>query len=619
MDIVVVAVYQRVLSLPYVDELLQRCKSAFVGLLRDVAPAERDNIHPCASFTPKFNAMQAEMEQRAREANKQKSVKAPRAFSDSKKFANTRQGNRQSCAVGGAGASPSAASASPASSTSAAAAAGGEEDGEDLSQEQIAANIAKLKAGVPGPPRRKSSKLDKGGGAKDGGGEPAAEGKKGKEMRTWDGDKPGKQVLDYSKKDGGAPRKSKVFEGKKVDLNEAYGGAHNNAGRVVASAECWNSPGRGVGPRALLHSFAPRHCLYTLLTARSPFRLARSRFADLGGGEEEDDYDDVTDGAAGSGGSATAKSDGLWSKVKGSMATLVGKKLLERTDLDPLMEQLQSKLVEKNVATDIGGQICESVCSSLLGKQLGSFGSLRASVRAAMDSTLTRILTPSRRVDMLAAAAAARAEKRPYVIVFVGVNGVGKSTSLSKVAYYLKTNGFTPMLCACDTFRAGAVEQLRVHSQSLELPLFEKGYGRDASGIASDGIKYAAQMGHDVVLVDTAGRMQDNEPLMRSLSKLVTLNNPDLVLFVGEALVGNEAVDQVTGFNTALSEYSASREPRLIDGIMLTKFDTIDDKVGAALSLVYTTGKPIVFVGVGQTYTDIRNLNVEHCVRALLK
>jgi signal recognition particle receptor subunit alpha len=92
-----------------------------------------------------------------------------------------------------------------------------------------------------------------------------------------------------------------------------------------------------------------------------------------------------------------------------------------------------------------------------------------------------------------------------------------------------------------------------------------------------------------------------------------------LVLFVGEALVGNEAVDQVTGFNQALSEYSASRQPRLIDGIMLTKFDTISDKVGAALSLVYTTGKPIVFVGVGQTYTDIRNLNVDHCVKALLR
>jgi signal recognition particle receptor subunit alpha len=333
------------------------------------------------------------------------------------------------------------------------------------------------------------------------------------------------------------------------------------------------------------------------------------------GAEVEADDDDDFGAATVAAASPTKKAGGMFSVFQG----LVGNKPLERSALDPMMETLHSRLIEKNVASDIGGQICESVCSSLLGKQIGSFGSLRATVRDAMEKTLTRILTPSRRVDLLAACTAARAEKRPYTIVFVGVNGVGKSTSLSKVAYYLKSNGFTPMLCACDTFRAGAVEQLRVHAQSLDLPLFEKGYGRDASGIAADGIKYAAQMGYDVVMVDTAGRMQDNEPLMRSLSKLVTLNSPDLVLFVGEALVGNEAVDQVTGFNTALSEYSASKLPRIIDGIMLTKFDTIDDKVGAALSLVYTTGKPIVFVGVGQTYTDIRNLNVDHCVRALLK
>ena len=230
-----------------------------------------------------------------------------------------------------------------------------------------------------------------------------------------------------------------------------------------------------------------------------------------------------------------------------------------------------------------------------------------------------RILTPKMRINVLADARSAKARRKPYVITFVGVNGVGKSTSLSKVAYYLKSNGFTPMLCACDTFRSGAVEQLRVHAQSLEVPLYEKGYGRDASGIATDGISHAKQMGYDVVMVDTAGRMQDNEPLMRALAKLVNVNSPDLVLFVGEALAGNDAVDQVTGFNQALGEYSVARAGRLIDGIMLTKFDTINDKVGAALSLVYTTGKPIVFVGVGQTYTDIRNLNVDHIVRALLR
>ena len=296
-----------------------------------------------------------------------------------------------------------------------------------------------------------------------------------------------------------------------------------------------------------------------------------------------------------------------------------GGRPLEQEQLQPIIDKLLDRLVSKNVAENIGQQVCESVCSSLLGKQVSSFASLSTTVKASMEGALTRILTPTRRVDLLADVQRARDEKRPHVIVFVGVNGVGKSTSLSKVAYYLKSNGFVPMLCACDTFRAGAVEQLRVHAQSLELPLYEKGYGRDASGIATDGISHAKQMGYDCVLVDTAGRMQDNEPLMRALSKLVNLNNPDLVLFVGEALVGNEAVDQVTGFNQSLLEFSASKAGRVIDGIMLTKFDTISDKVGAALSLVYTTGKPIVFVGTGQTYLDIRNLNVEHVVKALLR
>ena len=550
------------LVLGYVDELLERVRDAFCGVLRGIASEGRDDSFPSKGFTAAFDSIQAELELKALEERKLKAANKPRAFTESKKFANTRQGNKESCAVGGkSSASSTAHSAadSPMGSAAEAEPAAAEEEetgsgGGALTAEQIAANRAKLRAGG-GPPGKKK-------GAK--GEDETSPAKKGKEGRSWDGDEKAlsKQQLDFSKKeDRGAP-KSKVFQGKKVDLNE--------------------------------------------------------RFGDLVDDEEEEEEEEE-EGAPGAAKPTAAASSGggrgIWASLKG----LVGAKQLERADLEPLIEQLQAQLITRNVAADIGSQICESVCTSLLGTSQQGFGTMRATVRSALEKTLTRILTPSHRVDMLAAAAAAKAEGRPYVICFVGVNGVGKSTSLSKVAYYLKSNGFTPMLCACDTFRAGAVEQLRVHANALELPLFEKGYGRDASGIAQDGVRYAKQMGHDVVLIDTAGRMQDNEPLMRALSKLVTLNNPDLVLFVGEALVGNEAVDQVRGFNKSLSEYSASRDPRLIDGIMLTKFDTISDKVGAALSLVYTTGKPIVFVGVGQTYTDIRNLNVDHCVRSLLK
>jgi len=149
--------------------------------------------------------------------------------------------------------------------------------------------------------------------------------------------------------------------------------------------------------------------------------------------------------------------------------------------------------------------------------------------------------------------------------------------------------------------------------------LYEKGYGKDAAGIAMEAIKFAHDTRVDVVLVDTAGRMQDNEPLMRSLSKLIKVNNPDLVLFVGEALVGNEAVDQLVKFNQSLADYSSNENPHIIDGIVLTKFDTIDDKVGAAISMTYITGQPIVFVGTGQTYADLKAINVNAVVNSLMK
>merc|ERR1712156_471614 len=149
--------------------------------------------------------------------------------------------------------------------------------------------------------------------------------------------------------------------------------------------------------------------------------------------------------------------------------------------------------------------------------------------------------------------------------------------------------------------------------------LYEKGYGKDAAGIAMEAINHARASHHDVVLIDTAGRMQDNEPLMRAIAQLVAINTPDLVLFVGEALVGNDAIDQVTKFNRSLVDMSPDpRRPRGIDGMLLTKYDTVDDKVGAALSMVYVTGQPIVFVGTGQKYTHLRKMQAKEVVKTLL-
>lgn len=299
--------------------------------------------------------------------------------------------------------------------------------------------------------------------------------------------------------------------------------------------------------------------------------------------------------------------------------SIAGKANLEKADLEPALKALKDRLMTKNVAEEIAEKLCESVLVSLEGKKLGSFTRISSTVQAAMEEALVRILTPRRSIDILRDVHVVKEQHKPYVVVFVGVNGVGKSTNLAKVAYWLQQHDINVMMAACDTFRSGAVEQLRTHARRLQIPIFEKGYEKDPAIVAKEAIQEATRNGSDVVLVDTAGRMQDNEPLMRALSKLIYVNSPDLVLFVGEALVGNDAVDQLSKFNQKLADLSPSSSPRLIDGILLTKFDTIDDKVGAALSMVYISGSPVMFVGCGQSYTDLKKLNVKSIVKTLLK
>ncbi|XP_035411828.1 signal recognition particle receptor subunit alpha isoform X1 [Cygnus atratus] len=360
---------------------------------------------------------------------------------------------------------------------------------------------------------------------------------------------------------------------------------------------------------------------------------------------------------------------GMFGMLKG----LVGSKSLTREDMDPVLEKMKDHLIAKNVAAEIAVQLCESVAKKLEGKVMGTFTTVTSTVKQALQEALVQILQPQRRVDVLRDVMDAQRHRRPYVVTFCGVNGVGKSTNLAKISFWLIENGFSVLIAACDTFRAGAVEQLRTHTRRLNalhppeshggrtmVQLYEKGYGKDAAGIAMEAISYARNQGFDVVLVDTAGRMQDNAPLMTALAKLIAVNAPDLVLFVGEALVGNEAVDQLVSaesfpagqmgaegvcrfcwrsrgqrqhhkrvswmrslpqvkFNKALADHSMAQTPRLIDGIVLTKFDTIDDKVGAAISMTYITSKPIVFVGTGQTYCDLRSLNAKAVVAALMK
>jgi len=331
---------------------------------------------------------------------------------------------------------------------------------------------------------------------------------------------------------------------------------------------------------------------------------------------ESDDGEDAAEANSRDAGKP-GRMGGLYKSLTRSVKNITGGAVLGEEDLGPILHQFKSDLMSKNVAAEVSDKLADSVRTAMVGKKTERFTSIAKTVKQALKESIETLLTPKKSVDVLRAAMAAKNAGRVYVIVFLGVNGVGKSTNLAKVAYYLKNKGgLDVLICACDTFRAGAVEQLKVHARCLDVPLFERGYGKDPADIAKSAIQHARNNGNDVVLVDTAGRMQDTEPLMRALAKLVAVNNPDLVLFVGEALTGNDAIDQVTKFNRSLIDFSDSR--RGIDGMLLTKYDTVDDKVGAALSMVYVTGQPVVFVGTGQKYTHLKKMQAKEVARTLL-
>ena len=181
--------------------------------------------------------------------------------------------------------------------------------------------------------------------------------------------------------------------------------------------------------------------------------------------------------------------------------------------------------------------------------------------------------------------------EKPIVLLFVGVNGSGKTTAIAKLVYELKKRGYSCIIAACDTFRAGAIEQLEKHAEKLSVKLIKHDFGADPAAVAYDAIQHAKSKRKDFVLIDTAGRMQTNINLMEEMKKIKRVANPSLTIFVGDALTGNDAIEQAKKFNEAIG----------IDGVILTKVDA-DTKGGAALSIAYAIKKPLYFIGIGQEY-----------------
>ncbi|KAI1002541.1 Signal recognition particle receptor subunit alpha [Podosphaera aphanis] len=316
------------------------------------------------------------------------------------------------------------------------------------------------------------------------------------------------------------------------------------------------------------------------------------------------------------------------SVIGGLFRNVVGGKVLTQDDLDKAIKGMENHLLQKNIAREAAVRLCDGVKRELIGVKTGNFESVQNKIQSAMESSLRKILTPTSSLDLLreidtitSPSSVSLKKRRPYVISIVGVNGVGKSTNLSKICYFLLQNKYKVLIVACDTFRSGAVEQLAVHVRNLKeltereggiVQLYQKGYGKDAANVAKDAVTFATQEDFDVVLIDTAGRRHNDQRLMSSLEKFAKFANPDKILMVGEALVGTDSVAQARNFNAAFGH------ERSLDGFIISKCDTVGDMVGTLVSMVHATNVPVLFVGVGQHYSDLRNLSVKWAVEKLL-
>jgi fused signal recognition particle receptor len=285
--------------------------------------------------------------------------------------------------------------------------------------------------------------------------------------------------------------------------------------------------------------------------------------------------------------------DGLKKSVRGLLNKLSKVELTDE-DLNPLIWEFKLNLLENDVALEVTDQIGDQVKRKLLGVEIKRFEDKHAIVFDALRATLSNILRSGRQIDLVGRLKEKSPTRMPFVIVFIGVNGTGKTTTIAKIANLIVQAGFTAVLAGSDTFRAGSIEQLEGHGKRLGLRVVKHSYGADAAAVAYDAVSHAKANGINVVLVDTAGRMQTNRNLIDQMKKIIRVAQPDLVLLVVDALTGNDAIEQGRVFDEAVG----------VDGIILTKLDA-DAKGGAAISISFATKKPIAFFGTGQEYTDI--------------
>jgi fused signal recognition particle receptor len=280
-----------------------------------------------------------------------------------------------------------------------------------------------------------------------------------------------------------------------------------------------------------------------------------------------------------------------------------GKTVVDEDDLEAHLEDLEFALLGSDVEMSVAQEILAGVEANLVGqtrRRLSSTGNL---VRDAVREAVYDVISVGQ-FDFEERIADA---DKPVIVIFTGVNGVGKTTTIAKLARYLEARGYSSVLANGDTFRAGANEQLEQHADNLGTKVISHEKGSDPAAVIYDAVEYADANGVDVVLGDTAGRLHTSDGLMDQLAKIDRVIEPDMTVFVDEAVAGQDAVNRAREFDDAAA----------IDGTVLTKADA-DQQGGAAISIAHVTGKPILFLGTGQGYDDLEPFDPERIVDALL-
>ena len=286
----------------------------------------------------------------------------------------------------------------------------------------------------------------------------------------------------------------------------------------------------------------------------------------------------------------------------------VTKTELQGNDLDRVLDEFQLSLVENDVAVSVADYVATELKEKLKDVQFARFSDPRGRVKAILSDVLLSVLDRAGRLDIFELVEEKKKAGVPAIIVFVGINGTGKTTSIAKLAHILQRKGRTCILAASDTYRSGSIEQLEEHARRIGVRLIKHQYGADPAAVAFDAVNYARAHGINAVLIDTAGRMQTNQNLLEEMRKIVRVTKPDLTILVVDALTGNDAVEQGKVFSQAVK----------IDGIILAKLDA-DVKGGNAISLSYIMGRPVTLVGTGQGYDDLEPFQPQTIVRNLVE